>query len=627
MIISHKTQAALLILCSAIFSTHAMNTSSYKNIDRTPTYYISTSPTWQQQDITMPSAPSQNTTLENMFENRSLFTPMPNESRVQQPAATTQTTIPMPAHDIRGQGMKLQKEGNVAGLQELKQKLEIEKKGCWFPGQKKIAQEKIDFIDSLIKSPITHTLDIIKNGPIHEASAALFYLEIQYCESWNHSPTTTRYVAEKRNACGFDCVDTARAIFEKRTDYPEFRKQQTNLQKQTTTPIGQSNALVTVQSYNLDNNTSLFLDQNGLDPEAFKVFSGNALQQAIHQQYVDIVNSAADLHAKHHNNDSVKHLTQATVMIADVGCEINKQGFELEAQHVADFCKALLHHTQGVAIGACEGIYDGTIKTIDGTVQLVWHPIDSACGIISGLSSVICDLANNNARLEEISLLYEINPQLAIQRKQEISEQYKPIREAFKEKMAKMTVRDWSRATASIMTQAVLQCATAQAAGSLIKAASNQAHLVMQKIPAALKEKALVVATVEGQVLKVTGATVCKDLGGKGLNNIPGNTSKAINIATEAFDKGKDLFKFSVKAGEHMNNPGRAIPVQIFQEIIENPMHIAKDPRGSSALMYYSQMAVNGPLYNVEVLYDKSTNMIWHFLYKQGPMGPLQGIK
>lgn len=42
--------------------------------------------------------------------------------------------------------------------------------------------------------------------------------------------------------------------------------------------------------------------------------------------------------------------------------------------------------------------------------------------------------------------------------------------------------------------------------------------------------------------------------------------------------------------------------------------------------MYYSRMWVNKKLYNVEVLYDKSTNTIEHFLYRQKKLGPLPKI-
>ncbi len=68
------------------------------------------------------------------------------------------------------------------------------------------------------------------------------------------------------------------------------------------------------------------------------------------------------------------------------------------------------------------------------------------------------------------------------------------------------------------------------------------------------------------------------------------------------------------------------IPIQILMDIIKAPMAVVKDPRGTEALMYYSQMSKNGKLYNVEVLYDKVTNTIMHFKYSREAMVPLSLI-
>lgn len=63
-----------------------------------------------------------------------------------------------------------------------------------------------------------------------------------------------------------------------------------------------------------------------------------------------------------------------------------------------------------------------------------------------------------------------------------------------------------------------------------------------------------------------------------------------------------------------MANPGRAVPVQILEQAIKGSKGVA-DPRGSRALMHTTEMWKNGKAYNLEVLYDKATNSIWHFKY------------
>ncbi|WP_256002771.1 hypothetical protein [Pedobacter deserti] len=85
----------------------------------------------------------------------------------------------------------------------------------------------------------------------------------------------------------------------------------------------------------------------------------------------------------------------------------------------------------------------------------------------------------------------------------------------------------------------------------------------------------------------------------------------AENIAAKT---GAEIFNFGATAARHMANPGRAVPVQILKEAIEGAPGLA-DPRGSRALMHTIEMFKNNVPYNLEVLYDKTTNDIWHFKY------------
>ena len=87
------------------------------------------------------------------------------------------------------------------------------------------------------------------------------------------------------------------------------------------------------------------------------------------------------------------------------------------------------------------------------------------------------------------------------------------------------------------------------------------------------------------------------------------------NVAENAAGKGgTELFNFSKAAAKHMENPGRAVPVQILEQTIKGSTGVA-DSEGSRALMHTMEMWKNGKAYNLEVLYDKATNSIWHFQY------------
>jgi hypothetical protein len=128
------------------------------------------------------------------------------------------------------------------------------------------------------------------------------------------------------------------------------------------------------------------------------------------------------------------------------------------------------------------------------------------------------------------------------------------------------------------------------------------------------------------------GANFVFTLGGGGLAYKLGQEAATVTM----FSPGKTgivasneraLLNFTGTAGKHMYEVERRIPMHILDKVIKSPMAIVKDPRGASnAMMHYSQVWKNGRLYNVEVLYEKTTNTISHFRYSRDPMGPLKKI-
>lgn len=69
-----------------------------------------------------------------------------------------------------------------------------------------------------------------------------------------------------------------------------------------------------------------------------------------------------------------------------------------------------------------------------------------------------------------------------------------------------------------------------------------------------------------------------------------------------------------------MENPNRYVPTEILRDAIETGKGVP-DPRDSSATMYYTTMYRNNQMYNLEVLYDSSTNTIYHFEYTRKAIG------
>lgn len=71
---------------------------------------------------------------------------------------------------------------------------------------------------------------------------------------------------------------------------------------------------------------------------------------------------------------------------------------------------------------------------------------------------------------------------------------------------------------------------------------------------------------------------------------------------------------FTSTAAERMANPARYVPVSILKMAIEYGTQ-SPDPQGSNAIMYTIQMYRNNVEYTLEVLFDKVSNTIYHFMY------------
>lgn len=112
------------------------------------------------------------------------------------------------------------------------------------------------------------------------------------------------------------------------------------------------------------------------------------------------------------------------------------------------------------------------------------------------------------------------------------------------------------------------------------------------------------------------------------IENHPGEGFAVSAMSFSAFGKISKLEKglnFAVKPAEHMANAARFVPVQTLTSAIKYGAKAA-DPRGSNAQMFYTIMYKNGKAYNLEVLYEKATNTIFHFEYTRKAIGPLEAI-
>ncbi len=123
--------------------------------------------------------------------------------------------------------------------------------------------------------------------------------------------------------------------------------------------------------------------------------------------------------------------------------------------------------------------------------------------------------------------------------------------------------------------------------------------------------------TATGVVVGVLGGATLGGLLGYGMYAFGASISASGVVSTlpgvyKTLDKGINFTATTVK---HMNETGRQVPIQVLIEAIKYGK-ASPDPQGTSAMMYYIEMVKNGKTYTLEVLYDKVTNTIMHFLYR-----------
>ena len=118
----------------------------------------------------------------------------------------------------------------------------------------------------------------------------------------------------------------------------------------------------------------------------------------------------------------------------------------------------------------------------------------------------------------------------------------------------------------------------------------------------------------------VTG-TVIGTATGAALGAGVGLTAQAIGLTSSGV-VGTGLYKtldqgvnFTKTTLQRMNDSCRFVPVQTLIDAIKHGDPSA-DPQGTKAIMYTIDLIKNGTSYKLEVLYDKASNTILHFLYK-----------
>lgn len=521
--------------------------------------------------------------------------------------------VPTPEPDFRQDYISLQMQGDFNHLKRLKRELKHELKHAWF--DREFLQEKINFINSLLEAPLTKSLAIIKNGTLKKACTELRKLEIQFgCapDIILTDPRIIHQLSQERKACGFDCVEAAQTIFKNRRDYPHFLEQERKRELEE-----KANQIIH-QKYALDTETIAFLNHQEINSNAFLDFYGNAVQQAIHQQFVDIVTAASDIHLQNLENSTVQKYAKTTVECADIGREYNKQGFNQEALCVSNFCWKLVHYTKEIAIGTCTGISDGITQTI----EMIRHPIHTITGIAESAAYVALGYLYIMMEATDVEMRFELSAEMGEKKAQEIGARFRPVHEAGKQKLAELTARDCSHLASSAITQILLQKQLLKATGRFFKLAEKELLRIAEKIAPALQEEEVALAIADGEIVEIAGGpgddgSIAQSLRSSTESvEIPEPT---INQSTIAILKDGyyevNGFKFTERYYNRLWQEGRQAPTFRASSILEHAQDITTDKFKKGFFRYEFD--------GWEMIYNPISKEIWHL----GPIKPKKVIK
>lgn len=265
---------------------------------------------------------------------------------------------------------------------------------------------------------------------------------------------------------------------------------------------------------------------------------------------------------------------------------------------------------------AVEGVFQGVVTTIENVIN---HPVETAACAVAGRAVLAYQAMKIMYQIADIGITYVSDAQAGMQKWNDF---FKPVDDILKAIYDKeITVQCCIKNGTAFLVELKAQSKLLSGLNKCFNIAQSKAQ--MWKLQNPMSSPQQYMTTPEGIMFKAFHETLPIASQKQPFQEA---ANKLANIVAD-IEKERELFRFTGTAEKHMTEMHRRIPIQILNDIIQAPISIAPDPRGSTnALMYYAKMWKNGKQYNVEVLYDKATNQIMHFLYTNEALGPLPKV-
>ncbi len=387
-----------------------------------------------------------------------------------------------------------------------------------------------------------------------------------------------------------------------------------------------SNALPKECLYALSSQAQQYLADSGLDHKRYHTLRGNALQHQLHQEIMHGVEKMAIIARPAHSKSFDCMMHSSTLDTFYGACRANEMGDCMSAIKLIDLGSAMADYCVAIAQGVFEGVVEGTRDAVVGTYHMVRHPIDSAKALWN-VALKMGSIMHDHLPLYKPYCLCstEQEKQAALAHHTELVRHWAQADEKlsrwWNETPTRDKIHDISKNTTGLLTNVFVVGKCLNILGKACTIANTEALAFYQK------SNSKVLTTAAGTNLAIPVELVALSEAERIIEAPATVLLEKVETSLQSLKIKDRPLNFTNKTITRMENPDRMIPIQILNEILQNPIAVLPDVQGSKALMYYSQMWKNGKQYNVEVLYDCETNTIFHFLYDQRSLGPLGKIQ
>lgn len=202
----------------------------------------------------------------------------------------------------------------------------------------------------------------------------------------------------------------------------------------------------TTKAYRLNSEFKKLHRHNSALLEDLSQCYGNALQQVLHQEFVDIANMSGEKTitlSLHSNFDDV--MPQAI----EFGLQANKAGFIEQASKLADICWAMIDVAQAIS----EGVVEGGKEVFTTAYNVCMHPVQTAGHLLNSIATLGHVMAHAGGMVNELFYYYVTDYEQFYLRQHEIADflveiGYKATKD--------VTSRDLIKQTSKLITETLL---------------------------------------------------------------------------------------------------------------------------------------------------------------------------